>query len=124
MRISKTVRIGALSFAIAVAVACSKEDRREFIAGVGAMAIAEGANEAFSEAGIEVDGEMDCSGETQNDVVSVDCSGMSTDGQSLELQGELVASADDEIVESRTFTGRSDGEEVFSVDCIGEFCDP
>ena len=41
----------------------------------------------------------------------------------LELQGELVASEDDEIIESRTFTETADGEEVFSVDCIGELCD-
>lgn len=123
MNWSKTVRIGAAAFAIALAVACSKEDRQEFVAAAGATSVAEGANEAFSEADIEVDGEMDCSGETQDDVVTVHCTGSSTDGQDLELQGELVASEDDEIIESRTFTGTADGDEVFSVDCVGELCD-
>jgi hypothetical protein len=55
--------------------------------------------------------------------LSVHCTGTSSDGQSLELDGDLVVANDNEIVESRTFTGTADGEEVFSVDCIGETCD-
>ena len=58
----------------------------------------------------------------KDDVVSVHCTGTSTDGEALELQGDLVV-AGEEIVESRTFTGTADGKEVFSVDCIGEACD-
>jgi hypothetical protein len=90
----------------------------------GTQAIVEGANEEFADAGVEVDGEMNCSGVAEGDIESlaVDCTGRSTDGQELGLQGELVISGE-EIVASRAFTGMADGEEVFSVDCIGETCD-
>src|SRR5262245_62602144 len=86
--------------------------------------ITEGADQAFADAGIEVDGRLDCSSNPGEggDVAHITCTGASADGQSLELQGDLVI-ANEDIVESRTFRGTADGDEVFSVDCIGEACD-
>ena len=107
-----------------LATACSKEDRQEFVQGVGAQMITEGANQAFADAGIDVDGQLDCSSSAGQggDLAHITCTGASADGQSLELEGDLVI-ANEDIVESRTFKGTADGEEVFSVDCIGEACD-
>jgi hypothetical protein len=107
-----------------VAAACSKEDRQEFVQGVGAQIIAEGANAAFADAGVEVDGELDCSGGAGegSDVVHISCTGTSVDGRALALEGDLEI-ANEDIVGSGTFRGTADGEEVFSVDCIGGACD-
>jgi hypothetical protein len=123
MTAARAVGFGAILMFILLAAACSKEDQQDLLAGIGSQAVVEGANDAFSDAGIEVDGEMDCAGDVQGDTLSVHCTGTSIDGQSLELDGELVAANDNEIVGSGTFTGKADGEEVFSVDCIGETCD-
>ena len=116
--------IAPLAALLLLAVACSKEDRQQFVQGVGAQMVTEGANQAFSDAGIEVDGQLDCSSEAGEggDIAHITCTGTSVDGQSLELEGELVI-ANEDIVESRTFHGTADGQEVFSVDCIGEACD-
>ena len=103
-----TVRASRIGVAMLVIVlttaACSKEDRAEIIAAIGSQVVVEGANDAFDDAGIQVDGDMDCFGDAQDDVVSVHCTGTSTDGEALELQGDLAV-AGEEIVESPTFTG-------------------
>lgn len=116
--------IAPLVALLLAATACSKEDRQEFVQGVGAQMITEGANQAFADAGVEVDGQLDCSSSAggSGNVAHITCTGASADGQSLELAGDLVI-ANEDIVESRTFRGTADGEEVFSVDCIGEACD-
>jgi hypothetical protein len=114
--------VGTLA-ALMLVGACSREDRQEFVAAVGSQVIAEGANDAFADAGIEVDGQMDCtSAAADGGLTHITCSGTSVDGQRLEITGDLVIENED-IVESRTFRGTADGEEVFSVQCIGEACD-
>ena len=122
-RTVKAVGFGAMFLCIVLAAACSKEDQQDLLGGVGSQAVVEGANDAFSDAGIEVDGQMDCAGDVQGETLSVHCTGTSTDGKSLALDGDLVVADDNEIVGSRTFTGTADGEEVFAEECIGEMCD-
>jgi hypothetical protein len=116
------VMVGTLAALVLGAGGCSKEDRQDFVQGIGAQVIAEGANDAFADAAIEVDGEMECtSAAADGGIAHITCSGSSVDGQELEITGDLVIENED-IVESRTFRGTADGEEVFSKNCIGEAC--
>jgi hypothetical protein len=111
----------------AMAMSCSKGDRQEVVNDTVELAArnvaAEGGEQKFRNEGIDVSGGLDCSATSDAgaQTVSVDCTGSSTDGQSLTLVGELTA-ADGEIVDSSGFIGTADGEEVFNVDCVGEAC--
>jgi hypothetical protein len=65
----RAIGVGALLLFILLAAACSKEDQQDLVGAVGRQAIVEGANGVFSDAGVEVDGEMDCAGDVQGDVL-------------------------------------------------------
>ena len=118
----------AMIMMIGVASACSKEQRQEIVddtVEVAARNVAsEGGALEFQKSDIDVDGDLDCTAnaETGAQTLAVTCTGTSTDGQSLTMDGQLTI-ADGEIVDSSGFVGKADGDEVFNVDCVGEACD-
>jgi len=113
---------------IGVATACSKEQRQEIVddtVEVAARNVAsEGGALEFQKSDIDVDGDLDCTANAESgaQTLAVTCTGTSTDGQSLTMDGQLTI-ADGEIVDSSGFVGKADGDEVFNVDCVGEACD-
>ena len=117
----------AMIMMIGVATACSKEQRQEIVddtVEVAARNVAsEGGALEFQKSDIDVDGDLDCTAnaETGAQTLAVTCTGTSTDGQSLTMDGQLTI-ADGEIVDSSGFVGKADGDEVFNVDCVGEAC--
>lgn len=110
-----------------LAAGCSKEDRQELadntVELVARNVAAEGGEAEFSKEGVEVSGDLDCSATSEGGAESLtfSCTGSSADGQDLTLDGEFTT-ADGEIVGSGTFVGKADGEEIFTVDCVGETC--
>jgi hypothetical protein len=118
----------AMIMMIGVATACSKEQRQEIVddtVEVAARNVAsEGGKLEFAKSDIDVDGDLDCTATAESgaQTLAVTCTGTSTEGQSLTLDGQLTV-ADGEIVDSSGFVGKADGEEVFNVDCVGEACD-
>ena len=85
------------------------------------IASAQGEDE-FSAANIEVEGDLACeaNADDQADAVDISCTGTSTDGQDLALEGttdEIPGASVTELEGS--FVGQADGEEVFSVDTLG-----
>jgi hypothetical protein len=118
----------AMIMMIGVATACSKEQRQEIVddtVEVAARNVAsEGGKLEFAKSDIDVDGDLDCTATAESgaQTLAVTCTGTSTEGQSLTLDGQLTV-ADGEIVDSSGFVGKADGDEVFNVDCVGEACD-
>ena len=118
----------AMIMMIGVATACSKEQRQEIVddtVEVAARNVAsEGGALEFQKSDIDVDGDLDCTANAESgaQTLAVTCTGTSTDGQSLTMDGQLTI-ADGEIVDSSGFVGKADGDEVFNVDCVGEACD-
>jgi hypothetical protein len=118
----------AMIMMIGVATACSKEQRQAIVddsVEVAARNVAsEGGALEFEKSDIDVEGDLDCTADAQTDAqtLAVSCTGTSTEGQSLTMDGQLTI-ADGEIVDSSAFVGKADGDEVFNVDCVGEACD-
>ena len=86
---------------------------------------AEGGEEGFANAGIEVDGDLECTSTSEGgaDRVSVTCTGSGVDGEELAVEASVVMQGGDSGDEARgTFVGTADGEEVFSEECIGTDC--
>jgi hypothetical protein len=117
----------AMIMMIGVATACSKEQRQEIVddtVEVAARNVAsEGGALEFAKSDIDVDGDLDCTANAESgaQTLAVTCTGTSTEGQSLTMDGQLTI-ADGEIVDSSGFVGKADGDEVFTVDCVGEAC--
>ena len=85
------------------------------------LASAQGADE-FDAAGIDVDGDLTCEAAMteEADAVDITCSGTSTDGQELALEGTTNEIPGESVTELEgNFTGTADGEEVFAVDTLG-----
>jgi len=118
----------AMIMMIGVATACSKEQRQEIVDNTVEVAARNVASEGgaleFQKSDIDVDGDLDCTANAESgaQTLAVTCTGTSTDGQSLTMDGQLTI-ADGEIVDSSGFVGKADGDEVFNVDCVGEACD-
>lgn len=90
-------------------------------AAVRNLAATHGADE-FSQAGHEIDGDLECEAAIADgeDAVDVTCTGTTTDGDDAELTGttsELPGASATEL--EGTFTGTVAGEEAFSVDRLG-----
>ena len=124
-----TLRAGlAVIMMIGAVTACTKEQRQDIVddtVEVAARNVAsEGGALEFEKSDIEVDGDLECTAnaDTGAQTLAVTCTGTSTDGQSLTMDGQLTV-ADGEIVDSSGFIGKADGDEVFNVDCVGEACD-
>ena len=118
----------AMIMMIGVAAACSTEQRQEIVndtVEVAARNVAsEGGALEFQKSDIDVDGDLDCTANAEGgaETLAISCTGTSTEGQDLTLEGQLTV-ADGEIVGSSGFVGKADSEEVFSKDCVGEACD-
>ena len=85
------------------------------------LASAQGEDE-FSSNGVDVDGDLECEATSNGDrsALEVTCTGTSTDGQELSLEGttsELPGASLTEL--EGTFTGTADGTEVFTVETLG-----
>ena len=85
------------------------------------IASAQGEDE-FSAADIDIDGDLTCeaTADEDADAVNISCTGTSTDGQDLALEGTTDEIPGASVTELEgTFTGTADGDEVFSVDTLG-----
>ena len=85
------------------------------------IASAQGEDE-FSAADIDIDGDLTCeaSADDAADAVDISCTGTSTDGQDLTLEGTTDEIPGASVTELEgTFVGTADGQEVFSVDTLG-----
>ena len=85
------------------------------------IASAQGEDE-FSAADIDVEGDLTCeaSADEEADAVDISCTGTSTDGQDLALEGTTDEIPGESVTELEgSFVGTADGEEVFSVDTLG-----
>ena len=83
-----------------------------------------GSKEAFEHEGIVVAGDLQCtaiSGVGVSDI-SVECTGTSTEGEDLAVEGTLQAEAGAGGTAQGSFVGTADGKEVFSEDCFGTAC--
>jgi hypothetical protein len=85
------------------------------------IASAQGEDE-FSAADIDIEGDLTCEATADEaaGAVEISCSGTSTDGQDLALEGttdEIPGASVTELEGS--FVGTADGEQVFSVDTLG-----
>lgn len=85
------------------------------------IASAQGEDE-FSDADIDIEGDLTCeaTADGEADAVDISCTGTSTDGQDLALEGttdEIPGASVTELEGS--FVGTADGDEVFSVDTLG-----
>ena len=85
------------------------------------LASSQGADE-FDAEGIDVDGDLTCEAAMteEADAVDITCSGTSTDGQELAIEGTTDEIPGESVTELEgNFTGTADGEEVFAVDTLG-----
>jgi hypothetical protein len=85
------------------------------------LAARQGADE-FDSNGIDVDGDLDCEATAAGDNTNLEvmCTGTSTEGQDLAIEGTTTEMPGASLTELEgTFTGTADGEEVFSVDTLG-----
>ena len=85
------------------------------------IASAQGEDE-FSAADIDIEGDLSCEADADDaaDAVNISCTGTSTDGQDLTLEGTTDEIPGASVTELEgTFVGTADGEEVFSVDTLG-----
>jgi hypothetical protein len=85
------------------------------------IASAQGEDE-FSNADIDIEGDLTCEANADEgtDAVDISCTGTSTDGRDLALEGttdEIPGASVTELEGS--FVGTADGDEVFSVDTLG-----
>jgi hypothetical protein len=113
----------------AALVGCSKEDRQEFVDDTVELAArnlaAQAGEEEFQNAGLDVEGTLNCTATSQGgaDEVEIRCTGTSADGKQLLLEGTLLAQQGDVGDVARgEFVGTADGEEIFSESCVGEGC--
>ena len=111
------------------AIACTDEQRGDLVdqgteAVVRNVAAAAGAG-AFEREGVEVDGALDCSASSTGGAerLQVRCTGSSTDGEELVLEGEATTGdAEPGNLVRGSFVGTVDGEQVFEQDCLGDAC--
>lgn len=85
------------------------------------IASAQGEDE-FSAAGIDIEGDLTCevTANEAADAVDISCTGTSTDGQDLALEGATNEIPGESVTELEgSFVGTADGDEVFSVDTLG-----
>ena len=116
-------------FVALTAIACTEEQRGDLVdqgteAVVRNVAAAAGAG-AFEREGVEVDGALDCSASSTGGAerLQVRCTGSSTDGEELVLEGEATTGdAEPGNLVRGSFVGTVDGEQVFEQDCLGDAC--
>jgi hypothetical protein len=85
------------------------------------LASAQGEDE-FGAVDIEVEGDLTCEAAMTEEATAVEvtCTGESTEGQALALQGVTSEVPGASVTELEgNFIGTADGEEVFTVDTLG-----
>ena len=110
-------------------IACTEEQRGDLVdqgteAVVRNVAAAAAAG-AFEREGVEVEGVFDCTASSTGGAerLQVRCTGSSTDGQALVLEGEATTGdAEPGNLVRGSFVGTVDGEQVFEQDCLGDAC--
>lgn len=115
----------AIAFVV-VGTACTEDQRSDLVdqgteAVVRNVASAAAAG-AFEREGYEVEGTLDCEASSSGgaESIALRCTGSSTDGEELELEGEATTgSAEVGDAVRGSFVGSADGEEIFRQDCLG-----
>lgn len=108
--------------AVSDAVDVASEAGRDAIEAAARNFAAVQGRQAFERAGYELDGELDCTADVTDgfDQVDVSCTGTTTDGTAVEVQGttnEIPGLSINEL--DGEFVGTVDGEEVFSTGRLG-----
>ena len=110
-------------------IACTEDQRGDLVdqgteAVVRNLAATAGAG-AFEREGFEVDGTLDCEASSSGgaEQIEVRCTGSSTEGEELVLEGDATTgSADIGDAVRGSFVGIADGREVFEQECLGDGC--
>ena len=137
MRSSRALLLLAAALSLTLLGACSDDSVDDAAEDVG-DAVDEASNDAievaarniasaqgedqFSDVGIGVEGDLACQATADEaaDAVDISCTGTSTDGQDLALDGTTDEIPGASVTELEgTFVGTADGDEVFSVDTLG-----
>lgn len=116
-------------FVALTTIACTEEQRGDLVdqgteAVVRNVAAAAAAG-AFEREGVEVEGTLDCTASSTGGAerIQVRCTGSSTDGEELVLDGEATTGdAEPGNLLRGSFVGTVDGEQVFEQDCLGDAC--
>ncbi len=137
MRSSRALLLLAAALSLTLLGACSDDSVDDAAEDVG-DAVDEASNDAievaarniasaqgedqFSDVGIDVEGDLACEATADEaaDAVDISCTGTSTDGQDLALDGTTDEIPGASVTELEgTFVGTADGDEVFSVNTLG-----
>jgi hypothetical protein len=110
-------------------IACTEDQRGDLVdqgteTVVRNLAATAGAG-AFEREGFEVDGTLDCEASSSGgaEQIEVRCTGSSTEGEELVLEGDATTgSADIGDAVRGSFVGTADGREVFEQECLGDSC--
>ena len=114
---------------LAAGTACTEDQRGDLVdqgteVVVRNLAATAGAG-AFEREGFEVDGTLDCEASSSGgaEQIEVRCTGSSTEGDELVLEGDATTgSADIGDAVRGSFVGTADGREVFLEECLGDGC--
>ncbi|MGZ8580502.1 MAG: hypothetical protein ACXWW9_04395 [Actinomycetota bacterium] len=114
---------------LSLGVACSEEQRGDLVdqgteTVVRNLAATAGVG-AFEREGFEVDGTLDCEASSSGGAerIEVRCTGSSSEGEELVLEGEATTgSAEIGDAMRGSFVGTADGDEVFQEECLGDAC--
>ena len=125
-RVTVVSAVVLLAFA---GISCTEEQRGDLVdqgteAVVRNIAAAAGAG-AFEREGFEVDGPLDCEASSSGGAerIEVRCTGSSTEGEELVLEGDATTgSAEIGDAVRGSFVGTADGDEVFKEECLGDGC--
>ena len=110
-------------------IACTEDQRGDLVdqgteAVVRNLAATAGGG-AFEREGFEVDGTLDCEASSSGgaEQIEVRCTGSSTEGEELVLEGDATTgSAEIGDAVRGSFVGTADGREVFQQECLGDGC--
>ncbi|WP_156000139.1 hypothetical protein [Streptomonospora sp. PA3] len=118
----KTAITAVAALAMGAALAgCTPEQREALFGEVAAEGLRIAAEDAFASAGFPIEGQLDCQvEETEAGRVAADCSGTTQQGADVAFDGSFDAGDTDFTngVQGE-FTGKVEGQTVFSTDCLG-----
>ncbi|KIH98737.1 hypothetical protein LP52_11380 [Streptomonospora alba] len=109
------------ALAVTAASGCTAEQRSNLFGGIAAEGLRVAAEEAFASAGFPIEGQLDCQvEESDSSQVTADCSGTTQQGADVDFNGRFDSS-DTNFTDGvdGQFTGKVQGETVFSTDCLG-----
>jgi hypothetical protein len=128
-RLRGVLACAGLVVVVLTSAACTEEQRGDLV-DQGTEAVvrnvaAAAATSAFEREGVEVEGALDCTASSTGGAerLQVRCTGSSTDGEELVLEGEATTGdAEPGNLVRGSFVGTVDGEQVFEQDCLGDDC--